>query len=297
MTRPTLPPPVKVTELHLLAVINTRLKRLGPAVKTVQLCDMGCGEGGLLAYLASCLPALNPGLEFEFHGMEVADSGVQAAGFFARALEKLSAAHPEVDWENRLHLVTSRDPWPFADGSLHVLLSNQVLEHVADHRHFLAETYRVLADGGLSPHVFPLKHYFWETHLHMPLVHWIRQHHLIRRYIELCSRLGMGTFRAHRRAYSMTLDHYAEEHADYMSFLTNYLSKRELLDLCKAARLRADFSYTPHVYWARLRMIWRGRPLYFYREPRPIWDGILFFFLKRVSSITLFLEKRNIYAR
>jgi SAM-dependent methyltransferase len=297
MTHPTLPAPVSVTQLHLLAALNTRLKALDPAVKSVRLCDIGCGEGGFLAYLATCLPALNPGLEFEFHGMEVADSGVQAAGFFARALEKLSAAHPEVDWRSRLHLLTSRDPWPFADGSIQVVLSNQVLEHVADHRHFLAETHRVLADGGLSLHLFPLKHYIWEGHLHMPLVHRIRQHRLIRRYIKLCSRLGMGSYRAHRRAYGMTLDHYAEEHADYMAFLTNYLSKRELLDLCKAARLRADFSYTPQFYWARLRAMRRGRPRYLYREPRSIRDGFLFFFLKRVSSITLLLEKRNIYAR
>lgn len=292
-----LPAPASVTHLHLLAALNSKIKALPARAGPIRLCDMGCGEGGLLAYLASCLPALNPDRAFEFHGVDVADSGVQAAGFFARTIAGLDAAHPGIDWPARLHLIASRDPWPFADGGLDILVSNQVLEHVVDHRHFLAETRRVLADGGISLHLFPLIHYFWEGHIHMPLVHRVRQHHLIRRYIKLCSRLGMGSYRAHKKAYGMSLDDYAEEHADYMTFMTNYLSKRELLALCKAAGLRADFSYTPQFYWARLRMLRRGRPRYLYGEPRPIRDSFLFFFLKRISSITLFLEKKHIYAR
>jgi SAM-dependent methyltransferase len=292
-----LPAPASVTHLHLLAALNSKLKALPGGSGPIRLCDMGCGDGALLAYLATCLPVLNPERSFEFYGVDVADSGVQAAGFFARTIARLDAAHPRIDWPGRLHLIASGDPWPFADGGIDIVISNQVLEHVVDHRHFLAETWRVLADGGLSLHLFPLIHYFWEGHIHMPLVHWVRQHHLIRRYIKLCSRLGMGSYRSHKRGYGMSLDQYAEEHADYMTFMTNYLSKRELLALCKAARLRADFSYTPQFYWARLRMMRRGRPRYAYRAPRPIWDGFLFFFLKRVSSITLFLEKRQVYAR
>lgn len=292
-----LPPPASVTHLHLLAAVNSRLRMLDPGTRRVRLCDMGCGDGVFLAYLATCLPALNPELEFEFYGVDVADSGVQAGGFFARTVATLAAAHPEIDWQSRLHLITSEDSWPFADGFLNVVISNQVLEHVRDHRLFLAETHRTLAEGGVSLHLFPLKHYFWEGHIHMPLVHRIRQHHMLRRYIRLCSRLGIGSYREHREKYGMSLDHYAEEHADYMTFMTNYLKARQLLDLCKRARLRADFSYTPQFYGARLRMLWGGRPRYEYRRPRPILDSFCFFFLKRISSITLLLEKRQIYAR
>ena len=294
---PALPAPASITHLHLLAAINTRLAAMPRGKGPVRLCDIGCGNGVLLSYLASTLPALNPDRQFEFHGLDVDDSGVQAAGFFAQTVERLGAAHPETDWPRRLHLIASSDPWPFADGSLDILVSNQVLEHVADHRQFFAETRRVLTESGVSLNLFPLIHYLWEGHLHMPLVHRVRQHRLLRSWIKLCTYLGFGAFASHQRAYGMTLDHYAEEHADYMTFMTNYLSKRELLALCKAARLRADFSYTPQYYWAKLRRMRRGRNRYLYREPKPFLDGFFFFFFKRISSITLCIEKRNIYSR
>lgn len=292
-----LPPPASVTHLHLLAAVNTRLKALDPGIAQVRLCDIGSGDGVFLAYLASWLPALHPHLTFEFHGVDVADAGVQAEGFFEKTIARLHSVHPGIDWESRLHLLGSNDPWPFPDDYLHVATSNQVLEHVRNHAHFFTELHRTLATGGFSLHLFPLKHYLWEGHIHMPLVHRIRQHHLKRRYIALCSRLGIGSYRAHKEAYGMTLAQYAEEHADYMSFMTNYLTASQLLDVCKAARLRADFSFTPQFYGARLRMMWRGRPRFSYANPRPIWDSLLFFLLKRVSSITLLVEKRQTYSR
>lgn len=292
-----LPVPASITHLHLLAALNTKLRDLTSQRSIIRICDMGCGNGMLLAYLATCLPRLNPGVTFEFYGVDVADSGVQAAGFFAETIARLEVEHSEIDWASRLHLVSSQDPWPMSDGSLDVIVSNQVLEHVMDHRHFFSETHRTLREGGSSIHLFPLKHYVWEGHIHMPLVHRIRQHHLVRRYIELCSRIGIGSFRAHQREFAMTLAQYAEEHSDYMKFMTNYLSAKELLDLCTASRLRADFSFTKNLYAAKLKMV-AGRPArYAYAAPRPILDTLLFFFLKRVSSITLCLEKKQTYAR
>ncbi len=297
MPAPALPAAKSITHLHLLAVVNSRIQTLKTGTKSVRLCDIGCGDGEMLSYLASCLPRLNPELEFEFFGIDVADSGVQAEGFFARTLATLSAAHPQIEWQKRLHLVTSHSRWPFEDGALNIIVSNQVLEHVVDHRHFFEESHRTLATGGIGAHLFPLKHYVWEGHVHMPFLHRIRQHHVKRAYIKLMTRLGTGSFQAHQREYGMTLDYYAEEHADYMTFMTKYLTAKQLLDLCKAARLRSDFSYTRNFYGAKLRAMRRGAPRYLYPAPRPFWDTFLFFFLKRVSSITLFVEKRQIYAR
>ena len=46
-------------------------------------------------------------------------------------------------------------PLPYADGSVGVLLANDVLQKVADRATFLNECYRVLADGGLLLTVTP----------------------------------------------------------------------------------------------------------------------------------------------
>lgn len=40
--------------------------------------------------------------------------------------------------------------WPFPNNSFDVILTNQVIEHVADIDHFIKETYRVLKKGGYS---------------------------------------------------------------------------------------------------------------------------------------------------
>lgn len=291
-----LPPAQNITHQHILACLNTKVADIAQS-KKICILDVGCGNGELIAYLSDCLPLLNPGLEFEFHGLDVTDSNVQADGFFEVTVRMLIERQPDVDWRSRLSLITSTSPWPYDDGYFDIVMSNQVLEHVADHSRFFAETRRCLRDSGASFHLFPLIHYIQEGHIHIPLVHWIKRHGLLQSYIRMMSRLGFGSFSEHREKYGMTLRHYAEEHADYMTFMTNYLTAGELLSHCKRAGLRADFSFTTDFYRAKLRSILRRPVLYTYRTPRPWRDMVDFFFLKRVSSITLFIEKKQIYAR
>jgi SAM-dependent methyltransferase len=293
---PHLPAAKSITHLHVLACVNTKLADQANAGR-VRILDVGCGDGELIAYLLDCLPALNPGIEFELHGLDVTDSSVQPGGFFEKTLHLLDGRQPGTDWRNRLSLVTSTSRWPYEDGYFDIIVSNQVLEHVADHDHLFREIRRTLREGGSSIHLFPLIHYLQEGHIHIPLAHRIRRHGLLRSYIKFMSRLGFGSFRAHRDAYGMTLDHYAEEHADYLTFMTNYLSAKALLAACKRAGLRSDFSFTSDFYQAKLRSMLRRPARYRYAAPRPWRDAAAFFFLKRISSITLTLEKKQIYAR
>lgn len=285
-----------ITHQHILACVNTKVATL-PYSKKVRVLDVGCGDGQLIAFLSDCLPLLNPELEFEFYGLDVTDSSVQASGFFESTIQMLLERHPDIAWRSRLSLITSSSPWPYDEGYFDIVMSNQVLEHVADHSQFFTETRRCLRDGGASIHLFPLIHYIQEGHIHIPLVHWIKRHGLLQSYIRMMSRLGFGSFKEHREKYGMTLKHYAEEHADYMTFMTNYLTAGEVLSLCKRAGLRADFSFTTDFYRAKLHSILRRPVCYTYRTPRPWRDMFDFFFLKRVSSITLFIEKKQIYAR
>ena len=98
----------------------------------------------------------------EVYGFDVRDHGVQADGFMDATLANLAAAHREVPWAARMSSITQADAWPYEDASFDVVLSNQVMEHVADHDRVFAETNRVLRDGGYAVHLFPLKHCVWD---------------------------------------------------------------------------------------------------------------------------------------
>ncbi|RYE96274.1 MAG: class I SAM-dependent methyltransferase, partial [Oxalobacteraceae bacterium] len=127
-----LPPAVSITHQHLLACMNT-LVRSGELGRPLRILDVGCGNGELIAYISAAFPMLQPGCELEIFGLDVADSGVQADGFFARTLTMLRDRFPNVDWKRRLSLVTSRETWSYPDNHFDFIVSNQVLEHVADH--------------------------------------------------------------------------------------------------------------------------------------------------------------------
>lgn len=285
---------VSITQEHVLACVASELASRGTRGR-VRLLDVGCGEGGLVAYLTRRLPDLVPGISLEVYGFDVRDHGVQAGGFMSRTLSSLAAAFPEIDWPARISSIAQADPWPYADGMFDVVVSNQVMEHVGNHDLAFAEMHRVLADGGYAMHLFPLKHYVWEGHLLLPFVHRITHFELQRSYIRFLSRLGLGKFGEHRREFGATLDSFSERHADYMLHFTNYLSYRELLRVAKRHGLRPSFRYTKEFYVLKLRSILGRPPKTAYRRQGALAEWLSCMALRYVSSITLFLEKRESY--
>ncbi len=289
--------PTSITHLHLLAVINSELSSW-PGGGTLRILDIGCGNGLLLGYLAHELARLHPAIAVELYGVDVHDHGVQAAGFFEGTLEHLASACPNQPWRERLLLIADGDAWPFADDYFHFAISNQVLEHVRDHRAFLRELRRTLVEGGISVHLFPLRHYLFEGHLNLPLVHRIRNTDLLRAYIRVCSRLGLGKYPTHRRQFGTTLDEFVDRHADYMQYFTNYLTQSEVLSLAKQERFRVSFRYTQGFYTNKLRAMLRRPVVLQYRRARSaVTDWLATFLLRYVSSVTLFLQKEETYTR
>ncbi len=88
--------------------------------------DLGCGTGELTATLAQ--------------------AGVQAIGIEVSraALRRARARHPGLDFR----LAPIDGPLPLRDGSLDLVWSSEVIEHVADTASWLSEIRRVLAPGG-----------------------------------------------------------------------------------------------------------------------------------------------------
>lgn len=287
-----------ITHHHLCAVINTEIERRAkPSV--VRVLDMGCGNGHLIAFLQHKLPQLRKDLKFEIYGFDVIDSNIQASDYFEWTFEFLGQEFPNIDWKKRVFQIVTKQEWPFPAGFFDYIISNQVMEHVFDHDFSFQQIKRVLANDGVSIHLFPLRSYVYEGHLLLPFVHWISNKDLLFDYIKVCSLLGLGKYRRYFPMGSASdLNDFCQKHTDYMIYETNYLSPREVYKIAKRNLMRCSFRYTEDYYFNKLRQVFRKSLKYEYALIRhPWWERILFTFLVRLSSITLVLENGNTYVQ
>jgi SAM-dependent methyltransferase len=286
-----------LTHEHLLAVLHTETGRYPPAT-TIRVLDAGCGNGRLLAYLSEAFPLLNGDVTLELYGFDIVGPGVQRGAFVQATVDALRQSQPSVPWAERVVGISADEPWPYPEEFFDVVLSNQVLEHVSDHDHFFDQVFRTLRWGGFSVHLFPLKHYIYEGHLHLPFVHRITDFQVLRNYIATLSVLGLGKYREHRKRTGITLARFAERHADYMNWFTNYLSYGEALRLGKRHGFRTSFKYTREFYTRKLKSLWSSKRGLTYRVERSsVLDWISVTLLRYVSGVTLFLEKAETYRR
>jgi len=117
-----------------------------------RLLDFGCGAGEVVAR------ALEAG--FDAWGVDsFSDVWVQ----YAERAGTLG---------ERIRLVADGTALPFADGWFDVVVSNQVMEHVAEPSFVVAELARVLRAGGILIAIFPTREIVVEPHLKAPFVHW-----------------------------------------------------------------------------------------------------------------------------
>ena len=285
-----------ITYHHLCAVINTEIeKRSVPPV--IRVLDMGCGNGQLIAFLQRKLHQLRNNIKFEIYGFDVVDSNVQVPTYFDSTLKFLGQEFADIDWGKRIFNITTRQEWPFQEGFFDYVISNQVMEHVFDHDFSFQQIRRVLANDGVSVHLFPLINYIYEGHLLLPFVHRISNADLLFDYIKICSRLSMGKYRQFfPHGTNLDLISFCQKHTDYMIYETNYLSLPEVYKIAKRNRMRSSFRYTEEYYFNKLRRVFKRSLKYKYSLVRhPWWERMLLVFLIRLSSITLVLEKDNTY--
>ena len=70
----------------------------------------------------------------------------------------------------------------FPDGFFHVVISNQVFEHVSNIEAVANEARRITRDGGTGYHIFPASKRVIEGHMFMPFIHWLPKNKL-RKYL------------------------------------------------------------------------------------------------------------------
>lgn len=284
----------KQSHRHLFACLNTYLARYGQQQREVNILDAGCGNGYLVLFLREVLPEIYPNIRFKFFGFDVNDHGVQEEGFLNKTIQNLTDRFPDDDWIQNISNIRSTDNWSYPDSSIDFVISNQVIEHVKDLRHFLSEINRVLKDGGASIHLFPIGHNIVEPHIHIPFAHWISSWDLMNSYIKAYVRTGLGRYAGAADGISK----YAEQHADYLLYNTRYLTEYELYELCKACDLRASFRFTTEFYSGKIRSLLGLNPKVLYLVGRrSIFDAVAIKLLRYISDVTLCLEKRNTYQR
>ena len=285
-----LPPHKSINHLHLLSIINTETQNV-PEGSTLRVLDAGCGRGELIAYLHNCLTILRPELRLEICGFDVSWGSQEMNAWKEQTVANLEQLAPGPDWSQRIRLISPSSAWPYPDAFFQVIVSNQVLEHVADHDAFLTEASRTLVPGGCAAHLFPLKNYIYEGHIFVPFAHRFENHDLAVSFLRLMHRLGFGRLDSEGRPSRLGVAN-AENQADWFMRFTNYRYKREFLALGRRNGLRVSFRYTQEFYWAKVRSLLKRPPKYIYSGRRSaISDWLSLTFLKYASSITLFLAK------
>jgi len=127
--------------------------------------DLGCGVGEYVRAFAR--------------------QGAESVGLDVDPPRLVEARQRSADggWEGTEFLAGAGESLPFADGSLDVVVLNEVIEHVADDRATLREVSRVLTDDGRCVLFAPNRLYPFETHGiylgkryvfgNIPLVNWL----------------------------------------------------------------------------------------------------------------------------
>lgn len=142
--------------------------------------DYGCGNGEVVA-------------ELRRHGVDCygADIFYEGGSFDDPELERLIA-------DGVIRGFTPGGPVPFGDGEFDLIVSNQVLEHVADLRPAVAELDRMLAPDGVMYHHFPSREVLREGHIGIPLAHRMRPGRARTAYTLALRTLGLGYHRTAR---------------------------------------------------------------------------------------------------
>jgi SAM-dependent methyltransferase len=139
--------------------------------------DFGCGDGIVVRALREA--------GIDCYGTDVFYGGMDYDEGALKALVDDAVIRP----------YSPAEPLPFADDSFDLIISNMVLEHVADLEYTAAEFDRILKPGGVMRHHFPSRAVLREGHIGIPLAHWFSPGPLRTGWTLALSALGLGTDR------------------------------------------------------------------------------------------------------
>jgi SAM-dependent methyltransferase len=176
----------------------------------VRILDYGCGGGEIVAAGRRC------GLDIV--GAEVFFDG-GSSRLEAQATGLLGTMITEIH-QGRLE---------YGDGVFDLVITNQVIEHVADLDAVLTEISRVMKPHSMLVSIFPTKEVLREGHVGIPLVHWFAKDSRCRLPYALAFRaLGFGHFKRDKSVRQWS--------TDALAWLDKYTFYRTRADTLKAFR-------------------------------------------------------------
>jgi len=286
---------MKASHGHLISCCLSeieRQKKRPVSESPVRILDAGCGKGRLIADLMVELEGTE-GLEnVELYGFEVLEHGACHHSYLPEVLAALSGRLPGVDWKRRIRVVSTDDPWPFDDDSFDLVVSNQVIEHVADLGWFFEQMRRVLRPNGISIHHFPTAESLADPHSGVPFAHWPESDFRKASVIRLFSQLGCGKFRHYRRERGHSLDDFVDEFVDYLKRYTHF---RSFADVARVAK-RTGLAVSARYNWALFQR-WLSGDAIVYPYSTRFGDSLFTRALLRVASGTIVCQKleRELY--
>lgn len=172
--------------------------------QTIRILDFGCGRGRLVGQLRAD--------GWTAYGVDIEKRFITCG----QVLQELWSDPLPV-----LSVVGDRGTTIFPDVYFDAVISDQVVEHVADFDAFAAELERILKPGGVVFHRFPGSHRLVEPHYFLPFAHWLPSGSMLRRgTIRLLLMMGLGvkfdTPLAVREKARVVTD-YADNHTFYRS--------------------------------------------------------------------------------
>ena len=103
-----LPAHESVTHLHLFACLNTLFKgELEKETGPFRILDIGCGNGGLMAYLHLAMGVVAPHRSIEIYGFDIGEQGFGDSEEFQRCRATLDAVCSDTSWVERLSCISS----------------------------------------------------------------------------------------------------------------------------------------------------------------------------------------------
>jgi SAM-dependent methyltransferase len=202
-------------------------KRLHPEFRVL---DWGCGRGSDVLHLRK--------MGIDAYGAEISQETIDRG--------KSLFDEMGIDHAATIKLISPQNRTGFADASFDMIMSYQVLEHVADLESVAAEISRLLRPGGLSVHLYPAHRGIIEGHLYMPFVHWLPKNKLRYYAIRACTLFGVEPHSGWTRIANAPGPARAQWYFNYSVSQTFYRPPRRVAQVFREAGLAPRFESHLH---------------------------------------------------